>query len=69
MDANPRDVTYRWYINDELVAGNHTTKMVNTKNIFVQKKTFDIFSSTHAQANPSAMYLCMEKNNTEGYGV
>lgn len=27
-DANPPNVTYRWYINDELVAGDYTTEMV-----------------------------------------
>lgn len=28
-DANPPNVTYRWYINDELVAGDYTTEMVS----------------------------------------
>lgn len=27
-DANPTDLTYRWYINDELVVGDYTTEMV-----------------------------------------
>ncbi|XP_031627959.1 irregular chiasm C-roughest protein-like isoform X2 [Contarinia nasturtii] len=27
-DANPPNVTYRWYINEELVAGDYTTEMV-----------------------------------------
>ncbi|KAH8416396.1 hypothetical protein KR222_001578 [Zaprionus bogoriensis] len=27
-DANPREVTYRWFINDELMAGDFTTKMI-----------------------------------------
>ena len=28
-DANPSNVTYRWYINEELVAGDYTTEMVS----------------------------------------
>lgn len=28
-DANPSDVTYRWYINEELVAGDYTTELVS----------------------------------------
>lgn len=28
-DANPPEVTYRWYINDELVIGDFTTEMVS----------------------------------------
>lgn len=28
-DANPPEVTYRWFINDELMAGDYTTKMVS----------------------------------------
>lgn len=28
-DANPPNVTYRWYINEELVAGDYTTEMVS----------------------------------------
>lgn len=28
-DANPSDVTYRWYINEELVVGDYTTEMVS----------------------------------------
>lgn len=28
-DANPTEVTYRWFINDELMAGDYTTKMVS----------------------------------------
>lgn len=28
-DANPSEVTYRWYINEELVVGDHTTEMVS----------------------------------------
>jgi hypothetical protein len=27
-DANPLDLTYRWYINDELVPGDYTTEMI-----------------------------------------
>ncbi|KAL7745407.1 hypothetical protein ACLKA6_015419 [Drosophila palustris] len=27
-DANPREVTYRWFINDELMTGDFTTKMI-----------------------------------------
>ncbi|XP_055682496.1 irregular chiasm C-roughest protein-like [Lutzomyia longipalpis] len=27
-DANPNDLTYRWYINDELVVGDYTTEML-----------------------------------------
>lgn len=27
-DANPSEVTYRWYINDQLVVGDYTTEMV-----------------------------------------
>lgn len=29
-DANPPDVTYRWFINDQLVAGDPTTELVLT---------------------------------------
>lgn len=28
-DANPPEVTYRWYINDELVVGDYTTELVS----------------------------------------
>lgn len=28
-DANPSDVTYRWYINEEAVVGDYTTEMVS----------------------------------------
>lgn len=28
-DANPPEVTYRWYINEELVIGDFTTEMVS----------------------------------------
>lgn len=28
-DANPNELTYRWYINDELVIGDYTTEMVS----------------------------------------
>lgn len=28
-DANPTDVTYRWYINEELVSGDFTTELVS----------------------------------------
>lgn len=27
-DANPPDVTYRWFINDEQVIGDYTTEMI-----------------------------------------
>lgn len=27
-DANPLDLTYRWYINDELVPGDYTTELI-----------------------------------------
>lgn len=27
--ANPPDVTYKWFINDELVVGDYTTEMVS----------------------------------------
>lgn len=27
-DANPSDINYRWFINDELVVGDYTTEMV-----------------------------------------
>ncbi|CAD7090949.1 unnamed protein product, partial [Hermetia illucens] len=27
-DANPNDVNYRWYINDEIVMGDYTTEMI-----------------------------------------
>lgn len=27
-DANPSDVNYKWFINDELVVGDYTTEMV-----------------------------------------
>lgn len=29
-DANPQDVTYRWYINDQLVGGEPTTELILT---------------------------------------
>lgn len=29
-DANPSEVTYRWYVNEELVIGDYTTEMVST---------------------------------------
>lgn len=29
-DANPSEVTYRWYVNEELVVGDYTTEMVST---------------------------------------
>lgn len=28
-DSNPNDVSYKWYINDELVVGDYTTEMVS----------------------------------------
>lgn len=28
-DANPSEVTYRWYVNEELVVGDYTTEMVS----------------------------------------
>lgn len=28
-DANPRDVQYKWFINNELVVGDYTTEMVD----------------------------------------
>lgn len=28
VDANPKDVNYKWFINDELVVGDYTTEMV-----------------------------------------
>lgn len=31
-DANPADVTYRWYINDEAVGGDYTTELVSETN-------------------------------------
>lgn len=31
-DANPSEVTYRWYINDDLQVGDFTTEMVSTGN-------------------------------------
>lgn len=34
-DANPSEVTYRWYINEELVIGDHTTEMVSVRLIHV----------------------------------
>lgn len=27
-DANPSEVTYRWYLNDELIVGDYTTELV-----------------------------------------
>ena len=27
-DANPKDVTYKWYVNNEMVEGNHKTELV-----------------------------------------
>lgn len=30
--ANPNDVTFKWFINDELVVGDYTTEMVSNKN-------------------------------------
>lgn len=32
-DANPSDVTYRWYVNEELVVGDYTTEMVSSVQI------------------------------------
>lgn len=31
--ANPSDVTYKWFINDMLVVGDYTTEMVRASNI------------------------------------
>ena len=28
-NANPNEVTYKWFINDELVVGDYTTEMVS----------------------------------------
>lgn len=28
-EANPSDVSYKWFINDELVVGDYTTEMVS----------------------------------------
>lgn len=28
-DANPNDVTYKWFINNELIVGDYTTEMVS----------------------------------------
>lgn len=28
-DANPNDVTYKWFINNELIVGDYTTQMVS----------------------------------------
>lgn len=30
-NANPGDVVYKWFINNELVVGDYTTEMVSTK--------------------------------------
>lgn len=29
-NANPSEVTYKWFINDELVVGDYATEMVST---------------------------------------
>lgn len=34
-DANPNELTYRWYINDELVIGDYTTEMVSRSILFI----------------------------------
>lgn len=31
-DANPTELTYRWYLNDELQIGDYTTEMVSKLN-------------------------------------
>lgn len=31
-DANPKDVQYKWFINNDLVVGDYTTEMVRTIN-------------------------------------
>lgn len=28
-DANPNVITYKWFVNEELVVGDYTTEMVN----------------------------------------
>lgn len=33
-DANPNDIRYRWYINDEPITGGHKTEMVSKKRIY-----------------------------------
>lgn len=33
-DANPSDVRYRWYINDEPITGGHKTEMVSKRRIY-----------------------------------
>lgn len=33
-DANPSDVTYRWYINEEPVVGDYTTELVSIQSFF-----------------------------------
>lgn len=37
-DANPPDVTYRWFINDQLVRGDPTTELVLTN---ISRKNHD----------------------------
>lgn len=41
-DANPNELTYRWYINDELVIGDYTTEMVSHL-IYIFSYTFSKF--------------------------
>lgn len=31
-DANPGDITYKWFVNNELVVGDYTTEMVSASN-------------------------------------
>lgn len=29
VEANPNEVTYKWFLNDEPIPGNHSTKLVS----------------------------------------
>lgn len=44
-DANPAEVTYRWYINEELVVGDYTTELVSCCSFSFSSLRWRLFSA------------------------
>lgn len=59
-DANPSNVTYRWFINEELVAGDYTTELVSQDAIiFIIRWLFCITRRVGIELNKICYVYCI----------